>query len=106
MGYVLLGVAILSEIIATSYLKQTEGFTKIVPSIICIIAYAICHFSFARSLLRINLSIGYAIWCGIGLAATTLVSIIVYKEKIYLAGGIGLILIIIGCVLVNGFGGK
>ena len=49
MGYVLLGVAILSEIIATSYLKQTEGFTRLVPSIICIIAYAICHFSFAHN---------------------------------------------------------
>lgn len=63
MGYVLLAVAILSEIVGTAYLKQTEGFTKLIPSMICIFVYGVCHYSFAKCLLRVNLSVGYAIWC-------------------------------------------
>ena len=106
MEYLLLAIAIFSEILATSYLKQTEGFTRLLPSIICILAYAVCHYSFARCLMRINLSVGYAVWCGVGLVITTLVSILIYKEKITLAGVIGLVFITVGCVLVNGFGSK
>ncbi len=106
MGYVLLAVAILSEIVGTAYLKQTEGFTKLIPSMICILAYGVCHYSFAKCLLRVNLSVGYAIWCGIGLVITTLISVLVYKEKISIPGILGVGLILIGCVLVNGFGSK
>lgn len=106
MGYVLLAVAILSEIVGTAYLKQTEGFTKLIPSMICIFAYGVCHYSFAKCLLRVNLSVGYAIWCGIGLVITTLISVFVYKEKISMPGILGVGLILIGCILVNGFGSK
>lgn len=105
-GYVLLAVAIFSEIVGTAYLKQTEGFTRLVPSLICVLAYTVCHYSFSRCLLRINLSVGYAIWCGVGLIITTMVSILLYKEKITVTGIIGLALITIGCVMVNGFGSK
>ncbi len=106
MEYVFLSVAIISEVVATSYLKQTEGFTKLVPSLICAFAYIVCHYTFAKCLLRINLSIGYATWCGVGLIVTSLVSVLIYKEKLSLVGIIGLALITIGCVLVNGFGSK
>lgn len=60
MEYAFLAIAIVSEVIATSYLKQTEGFTRLIPSLICAAAYIVCHYTFAKSLLRINLSIGYA----------------------------------------------
>ena len=106
MEYVFLSIAIVSEVVATSYLKQTEGFTKLVPSLICAASYIICHYTFAKSLFRINLSIGYATWCGVGLIVTSLVSVFAYKEKLSFAGVIGLVLITIGCVMVNGFGSK
>ena len=106
MGYVLLAVAIISEIVGTAYLKQTEGFTKLIPSLICIVAYGVCHYSFAKCLMRVNLSVGYAIWCGIGLVVTTLISVLIYKEKITIQGIIGVVLILIGSVLVSGFGSK
>ena len=67
MEYAFLAIAIVSEVIATSYLKQTEGFTKLTPSLICAAAYIVCHYTFAKSLNRINLNIGYATWCGVGL---------------------------------------
>ena len=59
MEYAFLAIAIVSEVIATSYLKQTEGFTKLTPSLICAAAYIVCHYTFAKSLNRINLNIGY-----------------------------------------------
>lgn len=106
MGYIYLTIAIVTEIIGTSYLKETEGFTRLGPSIICVLAYIVCHLSFAKCLTRMNLSVGYAVWCGIGLVITTVVSVFVYKEKITVAGMAGVIFIIVGCVLVNGFGTK
>ena len=101
-----LAIAIVSEVIATSYLKQTEGFTKLTPSLICAAAYIVCHYTFAKSLNRINLNIGYATWCGVGLIVTSLVSIFAYKEKLSTVGIIGLVLITAGCVMVNAFGNK
>ena len=56
MEYAFLAIAIVSEVIATSYLKQTEGFTKLTPSLICAAAYIVCHYTFAKSLNRINLA--------------------------------------------------
>ena len=106
MEYVFLAIAIVSEVIATSYLKQTEGFTKLIPSLICAAAYIVCHYTFAKSLNRINLNIGYATWCGVGLIVTSLVSIVAYKEKLSTVGIIGLVLITAGCVMVNAFGNK
>lgn len=79
MEYAFLAIAIVSEVIATSYLKQTEGFTKLTPSLICAAAYIVCHYTFAKSLNRINLNIGYATWCGVGLIVTSLVSIFAYS---------------------------
>ena len=104
MEYAFLAIAIVSEVIATSYLKQTEGFTKLTPSLICAAAYIVCHYTFAKSLNRINLNIGYATWCGVGLIVTSLVSIFAYKEKLSTVGIIGLVLITAGCVMVNAFG--
>ena len=106
MEYTFLAIAIVSEVIATGYLKQTEGFTKLIPSLICAAAYIVCHYTFAKSLNRINLNIGYATWCGVGLLVTSLVSIFAYKEKLSTVGIIGLVLITAGCVMVNAFGNK
>ena len=106
MEYAFLAIAIVSEVIATSYLKQTEGFTKLIPSLICAAEYIVCHYTFAKSLNRINLNIGYATWCGVGLIVTSLVSIFAYKEKLSTVGIIGLVLITAGCVMVNAFGNK
>lgn len=83
MEYAFLAIAIVSEVIATSYLKQTEGFTKLTPSLICAAAYIVCHYTFAKSLNRINLNIGYATWCGVGLIVTSLVSILHTRKTLH-----------------------
>ena len=67
MGYLLLYIAIIFEVIGTTAMKMSNGFTKIIPSIIMIATYIICFTTFTLSL-KYNLEVGkaYAIWSGIG----------------------------------------
>lgn len=101
MAYFLLGAAIASEIFATFLLKKSEGFSQLAPTIGCFAAYIVCYTAFSKAVTRINLGIAYATWCGVGIVVTSIISIFVFKEKIAFFGQIGMILIVIGCILVN-----
>lgn len=104
MQYILLGTAIILEIVATSLLKVSEGFTKLLPAACCIVLYIICFFTFSKALLNINLGVAYATWCAGGTVATTIISAVIFGQKVNSIGTIALILIIIGCVILNLFG--
>ena len=97
MQYILLCTAIILEIIATTLLKTSEGFTKLLPAFGCIVLY-IC------ALLRIDLGVAYATWCAGGIVATTIISALVFGQKINTIGVIAIVLIIAGCVILNLFG--
>lgn len=101
MAYLYLGIAITAEIIATTCLKYSEGFTKVFPSLCCIGAYIVCYVMFSRAIMKINLGIAYAIWCGVGMVATVLISFLVFKERVTIMGVIGILLIMVGCILLN-----
>ena len=104
MQYILLCSAIIQEIIATTLLKASEGFTKLLPAFGCIVLYIICFYSFSKALLRIDLGVAYATWCGGGIVATTIISALVFGQKINTIGVIAIVLIIAGCVILNLFG--
>lgn len=104
MPYLFLALAIVGELIGTTLLKASEGFTKLVPSIFSIICYVVCFYFFSKSLENIKLSIAYATWSGIGIIAATLISVFLYKEQISFIGIIGIILIVVGAVLLNLYG--
>ena len=104
MSYLLLAFAIGLEIAATTFLKMSEGFSKLLPTLACIGAYALCYFSFSKAVMKINLGVAYATWCGIGIAATTLISFFVFQEKITGPGIFGVILILVGCIILNLYG--
>lgn len=104
MEYLLLGVAIVFEIMASSMLQSSAGFTKFWPSLACIIFYSICFFAFSKALLKINLGIAYATWCAVGIVATTAISILIFHQKMSGIGFLGLLLIVVGCVLLNLYG--
>lgn len=104
MAYVLLGAAIVMELIATTLLKYTEGFTKLYPTFGCIVLYIVCFFCLSRALLKLNLGIAYATWCGIGIIAATLISAIVFKQGVTAVGIVGIVLIVVGCILLNLYG--
>lgn len=99
--YLFLSIAICAELSGTTFLKYAEGFTKLAPSIICIISYIICFYFFSRALTGINLSIAYATWCALGIVAATCLSVFLFKESISLMGIIGTVIIIVGVVIVN-----
>ncbi|SDX26469.1 small multidrug resistance pump [Marininema mesophilum] len=104
MSYVYLVIAVVGELIGTSMLKASEGFTKIYPTVGVFVSFAIAFFFLALTLKKIPLNVAYTIWAGLGAVGTTLISIIVWKESINLASGIGLLAIIAGIVLLNAFG--
>lgn len=79
--YVILGIAIISEVFGSSMLKVSNGFKKLFPSIGVIIGMGIAFYCLSLSLKTIPLGTAYAIWSGIGTALTALVGVIVYKES-------------------------
>lgn len=104
MSYIYLALAIAGELLGTALLKYSEGFTKLYASIGCVVAYLACFFFLSKAISNINLSIAYATWCGVGIIATTLISMLVFKEEITFLGAIGIILIVAGVVIMNLFG--
>lgn len=104
MGYLYLAIAIVGELIGTTYLKYSDGFTKLTPSVISILSYGLCFFIFSKALLTINLSVAYATWSAVGLIITTLISLLVFKEGITPAGAAAIIMITVGVVVLNLYG--
>lgn len=105
MSYLFLALAIVLELLATSVLKSTKGFSVPLPTALCLLAYAACFFFFSRALLRMNLGVAYATWCGVGIVASVLISVFLYHQEMPPAGIFGVALIVVGCVIVNLFGG-
>ena len=74
------------------------------PSLITILSYGICFYCFARALEHLNLSFAYAVWSGLGIVVSTLVSVFLFKEGVTPAGVFGILLILAGVVILNLFG--
>lgn len=104
MQYLLLGMAIVFEIIATTLLKASEGFTKLIPAAGCVVFYVLCFYSFSKALLKINLGVAYATWCAGGIVATTIISAVIFGQKLNTVGVIAVVLIAAGCVILNLYG--
>lgn len=105
MQYIYMAAAIIFELVGTTLLKASDGFSKPVLTVLSIIAYVISFYGLSKALQTINLSIAYATWSALGIVVTTAISVYIYKEKITAAGIAGLVLIIAGVVILNLFGG-
>ncbi|AVK97868.1 multidrug efflux SMR transporter [Lysinibacillus sphaericus] len=99
--YVILAIAIVSEVIGSSMLKVSNGFKKLFPSIGVVIGMGIAFYCLSLSLKTIPLVTAYAIWSGVGTALTSLVGVIVYKEGFNFKKFLGLALIIGGVVVLR-----
>lgn len=104
MAYIFLLLSIMGELIGTSLLKASAGFTKLFPTIGVIFSFVFAFFFLSLSLKTIPLNIAYALWSGIGTVATVVISILIWKEKITAGSLIGIFLIIAGVVVLNFFG--
>lgn len=103
MAYLYLAIAIVAEVIGTSALKVSEGFTKLGPSVIVVIGYGVAFYCLSIVLKFIPVGIAYAIWSGIGIVLITVVGYVFYSQKLDLAALAGLALIICGVVVINLF---
>ena len=100
-AYIFLVLAIAFEVLATSFLKDTNGFTNLYPSLIVIIALCICLFLMSHTVKFIPVGIVYATWAGVGIVAITIIAIIKYQQIPNIPTIIGLFLIIAGVTVVH-----
>lgn len=103
MKYIYLGLAICLEVIGSSFLLKSDGFSKLIPSVVTVCAFVACFYLFSQALRFFPLGIAYAIWAGLGIVLTAIVSVIVFKQKIDAAAILGMLLIIIGVLVINIF---
>ena len=103
MSYVYLGIAIIFEIAATSALKASDEFTRLVPSLLVIGGYVISFYCLALALRTFPIGIAYAIWTGIGVVMVTLIAVFAYQEVPDLPAAIGMIMIIAGVAIIHLF---
>jgi len=101
--FLILLVAIIAEVVATSALKASEGFTRLIPSVIVVIGYGVAFTCLSLTLKTIPIGIAYAIWSGIGTALVTLVAWLYYKQHLDLPAIFGICLILTGTVIMNVF---
>lgn len=97
----ILFLAILSEVTATSALKLSNGFTKLVPSIVVVIGYGASFYLLSLALKAMPVGVAYAIWSGVGLVLTVIAGMILWRETLDWARVTGILLILVGIVLIN-----
>ena len=103
-GYIFLFLAILLGIAANGFLKTTNGFTNIYPTIFCVVSIILCLFCLSKAMNIIPVSFAYATYGGLTITAVTLFAVIKYNQVPNFYGIIGIALIIIGVILLNTLG--
>ena len=103
-GYIYLVLAIIAGIASNGFLKTTEGFTKLNPTIFCVTSIIVCLFCISKAMTIIPVGFTYATYGALTITAVTLFGVFKYNQTPNLYGTIGLVLIIIGVILLNVFG--
>ena len=103
-GYLFLISAIITGIAANGYLKTTEGFSKLNPTIFCIINIVVCIFCISKAMTVIPVGFTYATYGALTITAVTLFGIFKYNQTPNIYGMIGIVLIILGVILLNTLG--
>lgn len=100
-NWLILFIAIVAEVIATSALKSSEGFTKPMASIVVVLGYMIAFYCLSLTLKTIPVAIAYAVWSGVGIVLITTVAWIVFDQKLDVWGIVGIALIMSGVLVLN-----
>ncbi len=101
MGWLWLGLAIVAEIVATTALRYSNGFSNFVPSLFTAVGYVIAFAMLSQALRTIDVGIAYAVWAGVGTAIIAIIGILVFGEPGTIAKTLGITMIIGGVVVVN-----
>ena len=100
MGYFYLLLAIIGEVVGTTYLKSTNNFTEFLPSTYVVVGYTTAFYFMMLAMKTIPIAITYSIWAGVGISAITILGALKYKEIPDLMALLGLGLIIVGVIIL------
>jgi small multidrug resistance pump len=103
MNWFFLSIAIVSEVIATSALKAANGFTRLGPSLLVVLGYALAFYFLSLTLRTIPIGVAYAVWSGVGIVLVAIIGWLLYGQKLDVAAIVGMALIIVGIVVLNVF---
>ena len=103
MAYLQLGIAIIAEVIGTSFLKASEGFTKPIPTLIMLVGYLVAFYALSLTLKTLPVGVVYATWSGVGIALITLIGYFVFSQTLDWVAILGISLIILGVLILNLF---
>ena len=103
MTYLSLFIAIVSEVVATSALKASEGFTRLWPSVIVVAGYGLAFFCLSLTLRSMPVGIAYALWSGIGIVLIAAVGWVAFRQTLDLPALFGIGLILAGVLVINLF---
>jgi small multidrug resistance pump len=98
-----LGIAIVAEVIATSTMKATQGFTRLGPSLVVAAGYLMAFYFLSLTLRTLPVGVAYAVWSGVGIALVSLIAWLVYGQTLDGPAIVGMALIVAGVVVLNGF---
>ncbi|GGZ33454.1 DMT family transporter [Streptomyces poonensis] len=101
MGYLLLAGAIAAEVVATTALKYSEGFSRLWPSLLTALGYLVSFYLLAQALKSMSIGTAYAIWSGVGTATIAVIGLVLFGEGLTAAKVAGIALIILGVVVLN-----
>jgi multidrug transporter EmrE-like cation transporter len=100
-GWLALGIAIVAEVVGTTALKASEGFTRPGPAVLVVLGYATAFYCLSLVLRTIPVGVAYAVWSGLGIVLVTLVAWLLYDQAIDAPGLAGMALIIAGVLVLN-----
>lgn len=104
LAYLLLFFSIACEMVAASIMPKTEGWTKLKPTVVCIVFYVISFYCFGICLRDINLGIGYATWGAGGIIMTSMIGYLLYGQRLTKIGIASLLSIVICVIVLNVWG--
>jgi small multidrug resistance pump len=103
MHWTYLAIAIVSEVIATSALKASDGFTKLIPSLVVVVGYVVAFYCLSLTLRALPVGIVYAIWSGVGIVLISLVGWLLFGQTLSSVALLGMAFITVGVIILNVF---
>ncbi|WP_101925616.1 MULTISPECIES: SMR family transporter [Luteimonas] len=103
VAYLYLGLAIVAEVVATSALKASDGFSRLGPSVLVVVGYAVAFYCLSLVMRSVPIGIAYAIWSGVGVTLITLIGWLVFKQPLDLPAVLGIGMIVGGVLVLQLF---
>ncbi len=103
MRWLILALAIVTEVTATSALKSAEGFSRLIPSVIVVVGYGVSFYLLSLTLRTIPIGVTYAIWSGVGIVLIALIGHFLFRQSLDAPAVIGMALIGLGVLVINVF---